>query len=117
MSSTEMTTHPTTIMILPANTEHTILDVNVANDHINQYDDEEDTRYDKPVSGLTPVAKCCLKRQCFNKFAPQVQEDCFNRSLILIFCLYSVFNKLYVIRDELRLRLILIFFFFYYYFL
>ncbi len=91
MSSTEMTTHPTTIMILPANTEHTILDVNVANDHINQYDDEEDTRYDKPVSGLTPVAKCCLKRQCFNKFAPQVQEDCFNRSLILIFCLYSVF--------------------------
>ncbi|CAG2119697.1 unnamed protein product [Medioppia subpectinata] len=69
---------PTIIMISAANPE--ILDVNETNDHINQYEEDMDVDYTTPpAGGLTPVAKCCLKRQCFNKFAPQVQEDCFNR--------------------------------------
>ena len=63
----------TTIMIIPASSEL------LTSDELGeQYEDETDYA-SPPTSGLTPVAKCCLKKQCFNKFAPQVQEDCFNR--------------------------------------
>ena len=71
MSGHEMSAN-TTIMIIPANSEI------IASEVLNQFEDETD--YTSPPAGLTPVMKCCLKRKCFNKFAPQVQEDCFNRS-------------------------------------
>ncbi|CAG2180806.1 unnamed protein product, partial [Oppiella nova] len=67
-------------------------DVNVTNDDINQYEEEMDIDYaSPPEGGLTPVTKCCLKRQCFTKFAPQVQEDCFNR----FWCIRSKTNQNY----------------------
>ncbi|XP_054153170.1 uncharacterized protein LOC128951897 [Oppia nitens] len=72
MASHEISANATTIMIIPATSE--LLDVNV----VNQYDEDMDM-ISRPSGGLTPVDKCCLKKQCFKKFAPQVQEDCFNR--------------------------------------
>lgn len=75
MSAHEMPVS-TTIMIIPASSG-----IEMTSDEMTeQYEDETDY-VSPPSSGLTPVAKCCLKKQCFNKFAPQVQEDCFNRSV------------------------------------
>lgn len=43
------------------------------------FEEEEEESTVRPVEGLAPVSKCCTHRKCFTKFAPEVQEDCFNR--------------------------------------
>lgn len=46
---------------------------------------EPDDESHPPKSGLTPVTNCCARLQCFTKLTPQVQEDCFNRQVFVIF--------------------------------